>query len=299
MKLNEISMRKAVLSALAGSAALATLGFSAGVWPPKVGVPPAPIPELAGAGPGPRAVPAEEDGRGVVWATGKVEALRQAVVGSKVPGRIEAYLRQEGESVRKGEPLVLLERGRSKAEAARAGARRDQARRELGRARKLRRSRVIPASELESAETALLLAQAELEAGREAVEEAVVRAPFDGRVLKTFRESGESVTPGAPLLAIGDLSAFKVRSEVDELDVSRVRTGARAWIRPDSLPGRVLEGTVARLGGMLGKKAQFSEDPRERVDAKVLEVEVRVEGSQTGTLVPGMSARVSIQALSP
>ena len=228
-----------------------------------------------------------------VWATGKLEAQRQAIVGSKTVGRIESYVKSEGDVVQAGEPVVLLERSVQEAFVREAQAKRDQALRDRERDRRLRRARTISARELEEAETAYLLAEAELEARQAALDDGVVKAPFPGRILKTFREAGESVAPGSMLFAIGDLSHLKVRAEVDELDLGRVKAGAVVRVWPDAYPGQSFGGTVNKLSGMLGKKSQFSEDPGERVDAKVLEAEILLNPSEA--LRPGMTTKVEIE----
>ena len=241
----------------------------------------------------PRGHPEGQDpSRWSVWAIGRIEGWRQAVVGAKTAGRIEIYLRKEGDSVKRGEKLALLERRQESAKLSAAKARWRQASRDLKRARRLRRARVNSKHELEQAQTAYDLANAEAAVAKAALEDRIVRAPFDGQVLKTYHEAGESVSPGAPVLALGDLSFLKVRAEVDELDVAGVEVGTRARVYPDALPGESFDGRVTSVSGILGRKSQLSDDPKEKSDAKVLEVEVRLENYRQ--LLPGMNVKVEI-----
>jgi RND family efflux transporter MFP subunit len=234
---------------------------------------------------------------GYVWAVGKVEGSRQATVSSKAYGRIESYLRQEGDVVQKGMPIVQLERNQQEAELERATVRRDQAQRDAARAQKLWKARSMSAQEREAAETALSTAEADVKALQAALDDHIVKAPFDGTILKTFRDDGENVNPGTPLFAIGDLSKLKLRAEVDELEAARIRVGALAKAWPDAIPDREYRGEVFRIAGMLGRKSIISDDPAERGDAHVLEAEVRLDDAPA--LRPGMTVRVAVEPSEP
>jgi len=282
-------LKKIILPALGLSCLLAAFAFSTGVLAPSPALQPG-RPDAALAFP---AAPEEAPRGWPVWATGKVEAWRQATVGAKAGGRIEAFHKKEGDFVRSGEIVASLERHELEAELREARARRDQALRERERSAALKDQGVDSQQTFEQARTEAEVAEAKAAALEARLEDALVRAPFSGRVLKTFGESGESVEAGRPLFVLGDLSALKVRAEVDELDVGRVAAGFAAQVWPDALAGRAFEGRVERLSGMLGSKAQFSEHPQERVDTKVLEAEIRL--SAAPGLLPGMNAKVRIE----
>ena len=73
-------------------------------------------------------------------------------------------------------------------------------------------------------------------------------APFAGTVTRVDARVGEFVAPGQPLISIGRLDAFVVETtDLDEIDVDRVKPGADATITFDALPGLSLEGTVQSL----------------------------------------------------
>jgi RND family efflux transporter MFP subunit len=282
-----MSMTKVTGAGVAAS--LATWGLTQ-VWHQRFeAAAPAPAAAVAPA-PAQPASPLNDTTR--VWATGKVEAWKEATVSSKVPGRIETYHAHEGDVVKTGQPIVTLERRRQQAELDRALARRDQAQRDLARANKLSHSKVMSIQEREAAETSYKAAAADVNAYTAALEDHVVRAPFAGTLLQTYREEGESVAPGTPLFAIGDLSTFKVRSEVDELEIAQVQTGARARVWPDAAPDKLYSGIVSRMSGMLGRRKIDSDDPSQRADAHVLEVEVKLDDG--ADLRPGMTVRVAI-----
>ena len=106
---------------------------------------------------------------------------------------------------------------------------------------------------------------------------------------------GESViaSPDDPVVTVGDVSGLRVRAEVDELDVARVRVGQRAYARADAFGDRRFFGRVTQLGQALGKKHVRTEQPSERVDSKVLQVLIDLE--EIGDLRPELRMDVFIQ----
>ncbi len=241
----------------------------------------------------PRANPPDS---AAVAATGRIEARRQAEVHAEVPGRIRRYLRAEGDWVREGEAVAVLESGVEEAAVREAEAALRQAESRLARLRTLNRQGVVSDQERDDAQSAFELGRARTEKAAAALRRLTARAPFTGRIFRTFLEAGESAGPQGPpaLFVIGDDRTLILRAEVDELDAGRVRVGARAAVRPDAYPGREFSGRVARAAGMLGRRSLASDDPAERADGKVMEVEIVLAADPA--LKPGMTAQARVEA---
>lgn len=141
-------------------------------------------------------------------------------------------------------------------------------------------------------ESALTTARAELTLAESAVERARIRASSDGTVLQVLTKVGETVAPGPDqaLVVLGDLSGLRVRAEVEERDVSKVRAGQKVVIRSDAFPGRDFVGTVTTLGQSLAPPRLASRGPRRPTDLDALEVLIDVDGPVS--LMPGMRADV-------
>lgn len=124
------------------------------------------------------------------------------------------------------------------------------------------------------------LAQAQLAEAEALLEKTVVRAPFDGTVLKRFRKAGDSVTDkgDTPVVAFGNDARLRVRVDVDETDVAKIHLGDRAWFTAEAFGSQKFWGRVVRVGKELGKKNVQTDDPAERVDTKVLETLVELDG---------------------
>jgi HlyD family secretion protein len=107
------------------------------------------------------------------------------------------------------------------------------------------------AEEIAVSEAAVAQAEAALETARVALERCEVRAPFAGTVGAVDVREGELVTPGQPLITLGDLSTLQVETtDLDEIDVARVAVGQQATITFDALPEQVFAGRVIHISPM-------------------------------------------------
>ena len=106
-------------------------------------------------------------------------------------------------------------------------------------------------------------------------------SPIDGTILRRYHRAGESVNNSAsspdPVFAIGSSGVPRVRADVDETDIARVRVGDRAYVTADAFGDRKFWGHVERLGGELGRKNVRTDEPSERVDTKILETLVQLD----------------------
>ncbi|MEK6691833.1 MAG: efflux RND transporter periplasmic adaptor subunit [Nitrospirota bacterium] len=218
-----------------------------------------------------------EEPKKIVAATGKVEGWTESDIGSKIPGKIYEIKVKEGNHVKKGEPLVILDKGDLIAKKEEAEAELRQALADLKKYRDLYREGVIPKRDLEIAETRHEKYTAIIRQIDAALEDTVIRAPFSGRVVKKYKEIGETVgslTAPDYILKLADISRMKVRAEVEESDIGKVAIGQKASITTDAYPGEEFTGEVFRVGYSAGKKRLRSDDPGERIDTKVIETEI-------------------------
>ncbi len=95
----------------------------------------------------------------------------------------------------------------------------------------------------------------EVEAARTRVEalETLIRqsrllAPFNGIVVELYINSGEMVSPGAPVLLLADLSTLKVKTtDLNEVDVARIQIGDPVDVSFDALPDTTVKGKVSEI----------------------------------------------------
>lgn len=133
--------------------------------------------------------------------------------------------------------------------------------------------------DVEVAEAQVALAEGRLAELRAAYERTFVRSPVNGLVLRTERRAGEMVSESVetPIVSVGDDSLMRVRVEVDEADIARLRLGQPAYVTAAAYGATRFEGRIARIGSMLGRKSIRTEQPAERVDTRVLEVMIDLD----------------------
>ncbi|HKL31035.1 MAG TPA: efflux RND transporter periplasmic adaptor subunit [Tangfeifania sp.] len=114
-----------------------------------------------------------------------------------------------------------------------------------------------------------------------------ISAPKSGMVIygkDRMREKikvGSTVSPYMPTIAtLPDLSSMLSITYVNEIDISRVKTGQKVKIGVDAIPEKTLEGEVVSVAN-IGQ-------PMPKSDAKVFEVKIRVFGDVSG-LKPSMT----------
>jgi HlyD family secretion protein len=109
--------------------------------------------------------------------------------------------------------------------------------------RSVRFAQEIAAYELQQAQAALLRSRP-----REVSDEAdawqfEIKSPITGKVLRVFQESSAVVTPGTPLVELGDGRDLEIEIDVLSADAVAIRPGQRViiehWGGPEPLSGRV------------------------------------------------------------
>ncbi len=231
-----------------------------------------------------------------VVATGRVEGWREADVISKIPGRILRIEYEEGDAIDADAPVVRLENRDLDAKVRELAARATNAERALTRVRALHGEGIVSASDLDAAEAEARSAAAALELARVTLDYAIIKAPFRGTMVRKFKEIGEGVLVSGlpePLFRIADLSRLKVRAEVPETDVAGVHAGQPADVTLEAYPGERFAATVTRIGFAVGRKRLHSDDPRERRDEKVIEVELALAADDR--LKSGMTVDVAFR----
>jgi HlyD family secretion protein len=144
-------------------------------------------------------------------------------------------------------------------------------------------------------EVALTAARADLAQADAALERTRIRSSLPGTVLQLNARAGETVTPSPEnvLVVVGDLSSLRVRAEIEERDIGKLRVGQAAVIRSDAFPGKDFEGTVGTIAKSLGPSRVGQKGPRKPTDVDVLEIVIDMNGQPP--LLPGMRVDVFLK----
>ncbi|HKA80784.1 MAG TPA: efflux RND transporter periplasmic adaptor subunit [Xanthobacteraceae bacterium] len=133
----------------------------------------------------------------------------------------------------------------------------------------------------------LNVARAEWTLAMAALEKSRIRAPADSTVLQVDAKKGELAMPTSEqaLMVLGDVSALRVRAELDEQYLGKVRAGQRVLVRAAAFRGREFEGKISAVARIVGPGRINARGPRKFSDVDVLEVVVDL--SDPGPLVVG------------
>ena len=139
-------------------------------------------------------------------------------------------------------------------------------------------------------ESALQAARSDVSVAEAVLEKTRVRSPMSGTILQLAAKTGELVAPSPDLAlaAIGDMSVVRLKAEVDQHDVAKIKSGSKVIVKSGAYPGREFEGHVAELSPTLAAPKFALRGARRPTDVEVMEVTIDLDGQVP--LVPGMRA---------
>jgi multidrug resistance efflux pump len=142
------------------------------------------------------------------------------------------------------------------------------------------------------ADAMLTIANAELSLAQAALAKTRIRAPYTGTVLKLLKTRGEIASPSVEdaVLTFGDQSQLRIRAELSELDIGRVKVQDRVSVVSDALNGRPLTGHVASVSSSLGTRRIGASSTSGPLWPSVREVIIELDDASS--LIPGLHVDV-------
>lgn len=141
--------------------------------------------------------------------------------------------------------------------------------------------------EVDSADRNLQLAAAKLD-------RTIIRAPRDGEVLRIITHPSEVVSENG-IVELGNTRQMFVVAEVYESDIGQVRVGQKATVTSrNGAFDQTLTGVVERIGSQIFKNDVLDDDPAANADARVVEVDIRLDHSQSVAKFTNLQVDVAI-----
>lgn len=214
-----------------------------------------------GAGAAPGGDPLTADGR--LALTGEFVAPIRSDLVPRTGGRVGRVLVDEGQLVRKGQPLLELETdylkldlARAEAELARAESAATDAQRDFERKKGLATKGSVSQAAYdrsqagaEQATAARAAARAALDTARQRLADAVLTSPVDGVVAARRTDVGERLTEGTVAFVVEQTAPLKLRFRVPERYLAAVKVGQKVKATVDPYPGTEFVGTLSLVGG--------------------------------------------------
>ncbi len=217
----------------------------------------------------------QQEAPALVRTTGTLHARQSAIISAQVVGLIEQVLVREGDNVRAGQILAVLddatlraaehqaEAGLMAAQSQHAAAQTEAslASSTLDRYKQLQAQKSVSPQELDEVERRAEASAERLEALRAQSEAAKaqdsgaramlgytrLRAPFAGVVTARLADPGTLASPGVPLLQLDSDGPLQLQTTVDESVIGTVRKGMKVPVSIDGAPTANITGTVAEI----------------------------------------------------
>lgn len=234
-----------------------------------------------------------------VSATGALSAVKTVQVGTQVSGQIAAIYADFNQKVKKGQLLARIDPTlqQQAVQDAQAGVERVQSqytmsKEEYDREKSLFDSKVITASEFNTAQSNYEVAKANLKSAQIALDKARqnlaytnIYAPIDGVIVERTVDVGQTVAASlsAPelFLIANDLSEMQILAKVDESDIGAIAVGQPVTFTVQAYPNRTFTGTVQQV--------RLQSTTQDNVVNYTTVISV---ANLDGKLLPGMTATV-------
>jgi membrane fusion protein, multidrug efflux system len=208
-------------------------------------------------------------------AVGTVRAAQTSDASSQMMGNIVEIRAHEGDHVRRGQVLAVIDDSQPRAAVDRAtaadlaaqqqlvGADSDLALAEstLKRYQTLFEKKSVSPQEFDEmkarqqaalarrdiAKAGQAQARAALSQARTSLDYTRIRAPFEGVVTEKKADSGTLASPGMPIFTVEDVRRYRLDATVNENDLRYVRTGQQVSVAIDALDNAGLNGRVAQI----------------------------------------------------
>lgn len=215
-----------------------------------------------------------------VNAVGALIAEDSVVLRSEIDGRIDKLLFKEGQPVKKGAVLVLLDSAEQRARLAAAQADLNLAKSRYRRSEELAAQNFISRQALDDARANLDILRARRQQEQVALSKTVLRAPFSAVAGLRQVSPGAYVSKGSDIVRLDALSTLKLEVPVPETYLPLVHIGQSIDLTIDALPGQTFSGKVHAI------------DPVVDPVSRNVRVRARI-ANPTGVLKPGMFARAT------
>ena len=134
------------------------------------------------------------------------------------------------------------------------------------------------------------------------LEQATLRSPIEGIIIKTLVKEGEVASPGQAVAMVVNENQLYVTANIEETKILKVKKGQQVDIQVDTYPGEMLTGNVEEI--TRATNSTFSLLPATNTSGNFTKVTQRIpikislNGHPGLDLSPGMSATIKIHTKS-
>ncbi|PHR97509.1 MAG: efflux transporter periplasmic adaptor subunit [Blastopirellula sp.] len=203
--------------------------------------------------------------------SGLLENKSEQSLGFKISGLVSRVYVDEGQFVKKGQLLAVLDLEEIDAEVSKAKSVLANAERNLKRFQSLQGKNALSMDQVQSSQTRVDVASSDLTVAQFNRRHAVIKAPEAGRILNRALEPNELVQAGQTVFVFAPKkSGWVLRTGIIDKDIVRTQLGDKAELYFDAYPNQQFQATVSEVAGRADPKTQ------------TFEIELRLENTAKG-----------------
>lgn len=222
-----------------------------------------------------------------------VDAFKKADLSFRVAGKVTKINIKEGDDVKKGDTLAILDE--SDFEIARSSAKADftRSKADFDRAKKLVDKGHVSRTDFDKLEASYRIAESNFQAAEKNLEYTVLKAPFSGTVAKRHIENYEDVSAMTPIFSLHDVSRLSIKVNIPEsimIRTNRENTPPRIFAEFENIPNQTFPLFINEISTQADKQSG------------TYTASLTMDNPDNHNILPGMSATVTGQrdaALAP
>lgn len=225
--------------------------------------------------------PILQDVMDIAEAVGTIRADESVIIRPEIAGKVVSFNFQEGEFVKAGTVLIMLDSEMFKAQLAQAEANLSLSKINMWRAEALLKKNFGKKSDRDEATTKLKVNEAQVIFEKARLEKTSLLAPFDGIIgLRKF-SLGDYIEVGQNLVNIEKINPIKVDFTLPEIYAPHIKAGQEIELEAPAFPSQKFKGRI------------YAIDPHIEENGRNLSIRAQLENSDLA-LKPGMFVKVKI-----
>lgn len=189
--------------------------------------------------------------------SGLLENKSEQSLGFKIPGLVSKVYVNEGQFVKKGQLLAVLDLEEIDAEVSKAQSVLANAEHNLERFTSLQGQNALSLDQLQAAQTRMDVAKSDLTVAQFNRRYAVIKAPESGRILERRLEPNEWVNAGQPVFVFAsNKMGWVLSTGITDKDIVRTHLGDKAELYFDAYPNQQFLASVSEVAGRADARTQ-------------------------------------------
>ena len=229
-----------------------------------------------------------------IYRSGVLAASSEARLSFKTGGIISRIYVDEGDQVKEGQILAILNLSEINAQVKLAESGYQKAQRDLARIEKLFTDSVATLEQKQDLKTAAEVAEARMHIAKFNLRHSKIIAPSAGRILKRFAEENELTSPGTPIFYFGSSKEnWIIRLGVTDRDIISLHLGDSASVSFDAYHDMTFPASITqisesadKMSGTFEIELTLKEEVRKLVSGFVAKAAISPSKTQQRILIP-------------